>query len=1257
MASRQCIRGHHSSFFFTFNGVGSKDIKIEIFSFRIRRDRPNNPNFNGAFKFVPRAVMKLLENMPMPWEKERHDEFIEDALKIYATTVHWLEARKYAPIPFPPISYKHDRELLTLALERLKESSSVDLTSNQQQQEELHLIQEAYDNPLKALEHIKRHLLTQSSFKEVGIEFMDDGGYTIDFLEKITNAFLDQYLWYEADKRHLFPNWIKPADSEPPPLLVYNWCQGINNLQDVWDTDNGQRVVMLQTKFEKFFEKIDLDLLKRLLRLVLDHNIADYVSVKINVALAYKDTDADMSYTNTYGLIGGLPFTSFAAQFYGLALDLLVLGLFRASEIAGPPHIPNKLMNFWDTEVEIHHRTRLYTRYIDKIYIMYKFTKEEAQDVIQRYLDKPHDVNNENMEGYNEKNCWPTYARMSLTEDDVNLGRSVFWDMKSRLPQSFTTLEWENSFVSVYSKDNPNLLFSMCGFEVCIRPHIRMHPENFSKIRDGVWNLQNEQTNDRTAVAFLRVDEEQIKIFENRVMQILMSPESTTFTKIVNKWNTALIGLMTYFREATVNTKKLLDLLANCENKIQKRIENGLSRKMLNRFPPVIFYAPREIGGLGMFSMGQIVIPQTNLPYSKHTDVGDMSDKEKQLIPNLYRYIYPWESEFIDSQRVWADYGLQRQEAQAQNRRLTLEDLEDSWDRGVPRINTLFEKDRHTLACDKGWRVRAHFNQYQVLKPKPFWWTHQKHDGTLWNLQNYQSDVIQALGGVEGILEHTLFKGMGLFWDKLSGFESVKHKKLTKVEKIAQNEMLKKRFSLWWSPTINRASFDVDFSVPLDLTGVLMHREIPTLEIALSDIFRGQLPHEIYHTVLCRLYEEMSGLSDVKTSLMYPSQCCSFTGSSSIILNLRHVCGWPISKPSLLAESEDYSDGRYCSQYWIAVVLRWGDYDSHDIERYTREKYMTFTSVSPSEYPLYPYTHGVVIGIDLAYNLHSAFGNWFPGLKYLIAETMNDIMESNQHLCKLRKRIRKALQLRCSSEATVSSQNYGEIFSSNKITWFVDETDFHLDTKRTAIIFDPKMGKLYLQVFDSSAYWAGKENAVKLARRKTAELVSKVVGSLPQQKRPEVIISIRHEMMEHLETQLAEYPNIVIKESEIPQLPFKEFLHIQRVEEYLISKAKEPQQMCLFNIYDDWLQSLSSYEAFSRLIMVLRGLHKNIELTKLFLKPDESVVIAKNKFWPSLTLDQWMKVEFDLSDLIYPGYLKKSNILTGQDERYSACPG
>ena len=34
-----------------------------------------------------------------------------------------------------------------------------------------------------------------------------------------------------------------------------------------------------------------------------------------------------------------------------------------------------------------------------------------------------------------------------------------------------------------------------------------------------------------------------------------MSSGSTTFTKIANKWNTALIGLVTYYREAVIHTQ------------------------------------------------------------------------------------------------------------------------------------------------------------------------------------------------------------------------------------------------------------------------------------------------------------------------------------------------------------------------------------------------------------------------------------------------------------------------------------------------------------------------------------------------------------------------------------------------------------------------------------------------------------------------------------------------------------------------------
>lgn len=1315
-------------------------------------------------KTVCKKNLGRLTRLWLKAEQERQHNYLKDgpyvsaeeAVAIYTTTVHWLESRKFSPIPFPPLSYKHDTKLLILALERLKENYGVNNRLNQNQREELGLIEQAYDNPHEALSRIKRHLLTQRAFKEVGIEFMDLYShlipvYEVEPLEKITDAYLDQYVWYEADKRHLFPNWVKPADSEPPPLLVYKWCQGINNLEQIWDTAEGECVVMFESKLEKVYEKIDLTLLNRLLRLIVDHNIADYMTAKNNISISFKD----MMHTNSYGLIRGLQFASFIFQYYGLVIDLLVLGLTRASEIAGPPQQPNEYLSYKDETTEMRHPIRLYTRYIDQIYMLLRFDAEDARDLIQRYLTEHPDPNNENVVGYNNKKCWPRDQRMRLMKHDVNLGRATFWDVKNRLPRSITTVEWENSFCSVYSKDNPNLLFNMSGFEVRIKPKCRMHLETLVH-RDGVWNLQNDSTKEMTAQAFLRVDEQSLRTFENRVRQVLMSSGSTTFTKIANKWNTALIGLMTYFREAVVNTQEMLDLLVKCENKIQTRIKIGLNSKMPSRFPPVVFYCtspdtkvrmadgsvcamgdikigdfvlgddaksrsvahihggrsrlyrvrpiaaermseaaaraidsngfvcngnhilvvsiprsasvhfgnsgtassgsvvariiklkmdpdlgaerpfeveihvkwdtrtfsreqnshmharkaanvflserkkcieeqtdaavnaitshddeisgvihtsqvdgspahdksggdvcfrygkmwlqddgcevynsrhaayfraqemlnetlvdwcvplsvykryqsraaqgkcpsypldmrfgacveswpvsrkgpglsdvvsqviakskvwvsdppaltdlawligfylgvgtvndteftirddeltelmpklqataescrlrtvtnkvgcgsitvclrpceiaqdaesenliigllstlgllkkrvsattanllvserapirraalaglidaigtlvideggrpkhlvitqllegggesvgqlcvdisrslglfcvsktsaanakfnrsmrrpydlartrlleistnshsmhsepclpmkhcsihvflsgeintlpmllrskrvespvnnqnrnvaryeivdespdgeyvgfavangesplfcldnflvvhntPKELGGLGMLSMGHVLIPQSDLRYSKQTDQGvthfrsGMSHEEDQIIPTLFRYIQPWESEFIDSQRVWAEYALKRQEANAQNRRLTLEDLEDSWDRGLPRINTLFQKDRHTLAYDKGWRVRTEFKQYQILRQNPFWWTHARHDGKLWNLNNYRTDMIQALGGVEGILEHTLFKGTyfptweGLFWEKV----------------------------------------------------------------------------------------------------------------------------------------------------------------------------------------------------------------------------------------------------------------------------------------------------------------------------------------------------------------------------------------------------------------------------------------------------------------------------------------------------------
>eukprot|EP00199_Chlamydomonas_sp_CCMP681_P000039 CAMPEP_0119105026 /NCGR_PEP_ID=MMETSP1180-20130426/3084_1 /TAXON_ID=3052 ORGANISM="Chlamydomonas cf sp, Strain CCMP681" /NCGR_SAMPLE_ID=MMETSP1180 /ASSEMBLY_ACC=CAM_ASM_000741 /LENGTH=1353 /DNA_ID=CAMNT_0007089951 /DNA_START=3 /DNA_END=4064 /DNA_ORIENTATION=+ len=1013
------------------------------------------------------------------------------------------------------------------------------------------------------------------------------------------------------------------------------------------------------------YEKIDLTLLNRLLRLIVDHNIADYMTSKNNIVIAYKD----MSHTNGYGLIRGLQFSSFIVQYYGLILDLLLLGLTRASEIAGPPQMPNEFLTFRDVKTETRHPIRCYTRYINRVYILLRFTADEAKDLIQRYLTEHPDPNNENIVGYNNRKCWPRDARMRLMKHDVNLGRAVFWDLKNRLPRSMTTFEWDNSFVSVYSKDNPNLLFNMNGFEVRILPKCRMTAEGFAN-KDGVWALQNIHTKERTAQAFLRVDDEALKAFENRIRQVLMSSGSTTFTKVANKWNTALIGLMTYYREAVVHTQELLDLLVKCENKIQTRIKIGLNSKMPSRFPPVVFYSPKEVGGLGMLSMGHILIPQSDLRYSQQTDLGvthfraGMSHEEEQLIPNLYRYIQPWESEFIDSERVWSEYALKKEEAKAQNRRLTLDDLDDSWDRGIPRINTLFQKDRHTLAYDRGWRIRQEFKQYQITRSNPFWWTHQKHDGKLWNLNNYRTDVIQALGGIEGILEHTMFKGTyfptweGLFWEKASGFEeSMKYKKLTNAQRSGLNQIPNRRFTLWWSPTINRANVYVGFQVQLDLTGIFMHGKIPTLKISLIQIMRAHLWQKVHESVvmdLCQVFDQELDALEIETvqkETIHPRKSYKMNSSCADIL-LFAAYKWPMSKPSLMADTKDDFDQKPSNKYWVDVQLRWGDYDSHDVERYVRAKFLDYTTDNMS---IYPSPTGVMVSIDLCYNLHSAYGNWFPGVKALVIQAMAKIMKSNPALYVLRERVRKSLQLYSSepTEPYLSSQNYGELFS-NQIIWFVDDTNVYrvtihktfegnLTTKPingAIFIFNPRSGQLFLKIIHTSV-WAGQKRLSQLAKWKTAEEVAALVRSLPVEEQPRRVIVTRKGMLDPLEVHLLDFPNIVITGSEL-QLPFQAAIKLEKFGD-LIVKATE-NQMVLFNLYDDWLRTVSSYTAFSRVILILRALHVNPEKARMILKPDKSIITQPHHVWPTLTDEQWVKVEIALKDLILADYAKKNNV-------------
>lgn len=436
-----------------------------------------------------------------------------------------------------------------------------------------------------------------------------------------------------------------------------------------------------------------------------------------------------------------------------------------------------------------------------------------------------------------------------------------------------------------------------------------------------------------------------------------------------------------------------------------------------------------------------------------------------------------------------------------------------------------------------------------------------------------------------------------------------------------------------------------------------MHGKIPTLKISLIQIFRAHLWQKIHESVvmdLCQVFDQELDALEIETvqkETIHPRKSYKMNSSCADIL-LFAAYKWNVSRPSLLADSKDVMDSTTTQKYWIDVQLRWGDYDSHDVERYARAKFLDYTTDNMS---IYPSPTGVLIAIDLAYNLHSAFGNWFPGAKPLIQQAMAKIMKANPALYVLRERIRKGLQLYSSepTEPYLSSQNYGELFS-NQIIWFVDDTNVYrvtihktfegnLTTKPingAIFIFNPRTGQLFLKIIHTSV-WAGQKRLGQLAKWKTAEEVAALIRSLPVEEQPKQIIVTRKGMLDPLEVHLLDFPNIVIKGSEL-QLPFQACLKVEKFGD-LILKATEP-QMVLFNLYDDWLRTISSYTAFSRLILILRALHVNNDRTKIILKPDKTTITEPHHIWPTLTDDEWIKVEVTLKDLILADYGKKNNV-------------
>lgn len=102
-------------------------------------------------------------------------------------------------------------------------------------------------------------------------------------------------------------------------------------------------------------------------------------------------------------------------------------------------------------------------------------------------------------------------------------------------------------------------------------------------------------------------------------------------------------------------------------------------------------------------------------------------------------------------------------------------------------------------------------------------------------------------------------------------------------------------------------------------------------------------------------------------------------------------------------------------------------------------------------------------------------------------------------------------------------------------------------------IFNPRSGQLFLKVIHTSV-WAGQKRLGQLAKWKTAEEVAALVRSLPVEEQPKQVIVTRKGMLDPLEVHLLDFPNIVIKGSEL-QLPFQACMKMEKFGDLILVSA------------------------------------------------------------------------------------------------------
>ena len=233
----------------------------------------------------------------------------------------------------------------------------------------------------------------------------------------------------------------------------------------------------------------------------------------------------------------------------------------------------------------------------------------------------------------------------------------------------------------------------------------------------------------------------------------------------------------------------------------------------------------------------------------------------------------------------------------------------------------------------------------------------------------------------------------------------------------------------------------------------------------------------------------------------------------------------------------------------------------------------------------------------------------------------------------------------------LDAENYTQILFTT-VSWIVDDTNVYrvtihktfegnLITKPingALLVINPSNGQLFLKTIHYLG-WDQTKRLGQLQKWKSAEETAALIRALPEDIQPKQIIA-RNSLLEPLSVHLLDFANIIRRGCSVP-FYFGQLLKIERFRDHVLRATES--QLTFYCLYDDWLETVSPFTAFSRLILLVRALGVNADATQELLASHNAATVHDH-IWPSLTVEQWITTEIQLKKMIIEDYCSKMGL-------------